>query len=263
MMKRQIKTVARLSQLAILLFVLFGLQAITAFGQGYHPPPLSAAEKAEEERRMKASNVAFNAAAPIVIGEMKVKYDKNVIWANAIRYEPAWQAKYNEGLTFTDAVAWLKQRIAGSQGGEVRALAINNAYQEVYGRDSTPAEYSYWEPRVKAQQAWYAPIVIAEFGTLKNYGGRPAMINRAYQAVMGRDANQADSGYWLPRSEHYRLIVQAGRSYLYSSGGATDLAATVARALQTKNGSQPSDAEVIAAMIKFTPGKLIFAEMIK
>jgi hypothetical protein len=263
MMKGQIKTDARLCQMSILLFVLFGLQAITAFGQGYQPPPLSPAEKAEGERRMKASNAAFNAAAPIVIGEMKVNYDKNFIWANAIMHDPAWQAKYNDGLTFTDAVAWLKQMIAGPQGGEVRALAINNAYQEVYGRGSTPAEQAYWETLVKAQQAWYAPIVIAEFGTLKNYGGRPAMINRAYQAVMGRDANQADSGYWLPRSEHYRLIVQAGRSYLYSSGGATDLAETVARALKTKNGSQPSDADVKAAMIKFTSGKLIFAQMIK
>ncbi len=251
-MKGQIKTVTRLSQMAILLFVMFGLQALTAFGQNPSAQAL-----------MDSSYAAFNSAAPIVIGEMKVNYDRNHIWRHAIMYDPAWQGKYNDGLKFTDAVAWLKQRMAGSQGGEDRALAINNAYREVYGRDSTPAEQAYWEPLVKAQQAWYAPIVIAELGTLKNYGGRPAMINRAYQAFMGRPAIQADLDYWLPRSEHYRLIVQAGRSYLYSSGGATDLAETVARALQTKNGSQPSDAEVKAAMIRFTPQKLIFAEMIK
>jgi hypothetical protein len=258
-MKGHIKPVTRLSRVAILLFVLFGLQALTAFGQD------PAAVK-ERQRRQKACYSAFDAAAPIVFGyDNKLSYYRNEYWQIELEADPdpAWVQKHHDGLTFTDAVGWLKQRMAGSGGGKDRATAINNAYQEVYGRDSTPAEQAYWEPLVRAQKAWYATIVIAEFGTLKNYGGRPAMINRAYQAVMGRDANQTDSGYWLPRSEHYRLIVQAGRSYLYSAGGATDLAETVARALQTKHGKQPSDAEVKAAMSKYTPNKWIYAEMIQ
>jgi hypothetical protein len=258
-MKGHLKTVTRLSQMAILLFVLFGLQALTAFGQNNIDP---AAVK-ERERRQKACFSAFDAAAPIVYGyDMKLHVWRNDYWQTYLMMDPAWRPKYDEGLKFTDAVAWMKEGLAGDGAGEGRALVINNAYQEVYGREATPAEHAYWEPQVKAQKAWYATIALGEIGKLNSNGSeRGAMISRAYHAVMGRGATRADFAYWYPLKDHYRQIVQAARSYLYSASGTTDLAATMARALQTNNGSQPSDAQVKAAILKYTPNKWIYAEI--
>jgi hypothetical protein len=105
-------------------------------------------------------------------------------------------------------------------------------------------------------------MVLAEVGKLnQNKTERQAMINRVYQTAMGRDADQTSLAYWLPRSEHYRLMIQANRNWLYSANGVNDLLGTVTRALEFNLKRKPTDAEIKKAMVDYTPDKKIYAEM--
>lgn len=246
-MNGQSTTIARLSRTMILFFTLFVLQATHVFGQTNY-------EKAKS---------ALRAAVPVVLGLSSEEIVTSLVNDPTLS-TGTWGPKYSAGLTFTDAVEWLKQKLAGSNYAAGRAAVINRAFQEVYGRDSTPAEQAYWETQVKAKQAWYFTIVTNELTKLNgDKGEQEATIQRAYQTSFGRAAKPGEVDYWLQRKPHYRPIVQANRPYLYSPGGATDLVETIARALAAKNGRQPTDGEVKAAMVKFTPKQLLYAEMIQ
>lgn len=142
-------------------------------------------------------------------------------------------------------------------------MAINNAFWEVHGRGTTPFEQAAYEVKVKAQKAWYATIVAEQIKELnKKASDRTAAINRSYQIVFGRNETPDEQKYWLARPEHYRLLVDVHRNWLYSSAGTDELVKTVARALNFKNKNNPSSNEVKEAMVKFTPGKKIYTEML-
>jgi hypothetical protein len=230
------------------------------------------AEKAAEEANKQAnaalsalvssSQSAFAAAAPLVLGR-PTSPGEVASWIPYIKSYGMSQ-QLQEGFKFSDAVAFLKKFISQPAGIVRGAQAIEYAFQEVYGRYATPLEQAYWESQIKAQKAWYAPIVSAELSKLNQDSAmRKAVINHAYQLAFGRDANSVDLQYWQPRSEHFRQLLAAQRTWLYSANGAKDLVETTTRALQKVNGKAPTDDQVKAAMKYFSIKNATYRSMVK
>lgn len=214
------------------------------------------------EALVSSSNSAFAAAAPLVLG--RPPFTGEVAYWIPIMKSYGMSQQLQEGLKFSDAVAFLKKFMAEPIGSARGVEAIEYAFQEVYGRYATPLEQAYWESQIKAQTAWYAPIVSAERAKLnKDSALRKAVINHAYQLAFGRDANSIDLQYWMPRSEHFRHLLAAQRVWLYSANGAGDLVETTTRALQKVNGKAPTDAQVKAAMKYFSIKNVIYRSMVK
>ena len=255
-MKNRIKIIIRAGVPAVLALVFLSAQQ-TARGQG-GKPDLSGAVDAV--KKIEISKLSLKAAV-IVTGDAmdEKKFDQ---WLKLAVADPKWTGKFGAGLKFTEAVVWLKEHIAGNDGAADRAAAIDNAFREVYGRESTPTEQAFWETQVRAQKAWYATIVGGEIGKLNaNAAVRTETIKRSFQAAFGRQPADKEMQYWLPRSEHFRLMLDAQRAYLYSPNGADELVATVKRRLLIKNGALPSNAQIKQALIFYTPLKAIYREM--
>ncbi len=92
---------------------------------------------------------------------------------------------------------------------------------------------------------------------------RKAMIERAYQRAEGRAPYAGDAQFWGPKNEHFHEIVEAERTWLYTAKGAGELAAVAGRAWLALYGTPPTDANTKAMLIKATPAKMIYAEMVK
>lgn len=217
----------------------------------------------------KAAKEAFDSAIVIVTGSPNYKFAADnklfpssnmYVWVNDLAANPKYSAKFNDGLKFGDAVSFLKERIATN--AEDRQFAIDNAFMEVYGRASNASEQAGWDAQVKAQKAWYAPIVLAEISRLNgNPKLRTAVIGDAYIQTMGKTPNGKEEAYWTPRTEHFRLIVQANRDFLYSPNGANDLVQTIRVAYLAKYKKDPSQTELKTALVKVTDKRMIFDEM--
>jgi hypothetical protein len=220
------------------------------------------------ESNCKAARSAFKSASAIVTG---IVLDDSYIseWIGVASASPNWQIKINEGLKFSDAVSFLKQYMAeekgitGLDGVAERAITIDNAFREVYGHSSTPLEQASWEVQVKAQKACYATIWAAELKKIiSNRELRIPIIQKAYTDAMGRMPTADDMNYWKPRNEHYRLLVDACRAWLYSEAGAKDLIETITRAWKVKyKNTTPTDNEIKEELIRCTKSKLIYSEM--
>ncbi len=252
-----------LTQGLCLAFIGLGWQAANAFGQ-FNPcgKDLSKEQATANFPKCQAAYSSFEAAAPLVIGERISDATRNG-WITSLYQVPQYKQKFDDGLKLVDAMNWIKIQLARNPFGAYRAKAINQAFREVHGRDSNPIEQATYDARIKTQQAWYATIVTEQIDRLKeNAFAKQGAIARAYNAVFGREPTYAESQYWQARSEHYRLIREAGRNWLYSPNGAKDLVETVTRALRYFSGKKPNDTEVKTAMEKFSSERKIYEEMI-
>ena len=91
------------------------------------------------------------------------------------------------------------------------------------------------------------------------------MIKRAYTAGFGRAATADESKYWMAKADHYRLVREACRTWLYSPAGAKELVASIGRAYVWKTGKKPTDAQLKDSLTAFSggyPTKPIFEEML-
>jgi hypothetical protein len=50
----------------------------------------------------------------------------------------------------------------------IRQATIDAAFQQVYGRPSTPLEQAQLDPQLRAGKLWYAPLVLQEQGRLSS-----------------------------------------------------------------------------------------------
>lgn len=216
----------------------------------------------------KSAKEAFDSATVIVTGVPNYTFDtdswKNApnpyIWVNEMVRNPKYSAKFNEGLKFGDAVNFLKERIATNAVD--RQFAIDNAFWEVYGRKSSPAEQAAWDSQVKGQKAWYATIVTSEIGKMNgNRANRESAINVTFYFTFGRTPTETELNYWKGRNEHFRLMMQANRNWLYSSEGANELAALVKKVLYLKGNKMPTDSQIKQKMTEYADKKAIFLEM--
>jgi hypothetical protein len=208
-------------------------------------------------------NAAFAAASVLVLGRDPKPSESSQWIAMMATPEYGMSEQVSQGITFLDAAKFLKMLIARPAGAALRAEAIDNACQEVYGRPSTAVEQASWDAQVKASKAWFASIVVMESAKLNaSPAERTAMIARAYQRAEGRAPYAGDAQFWGPKGEHFREIVTAERAWLYTDKGATELVAVAGRAWQAKYGMPATDANTKAMLIKATPTRMIFAEMV-
>jgi len=208
-------------------------------------------------------NAAFAAGSVLVLGRDPKPSEPSQWIAMMGTPEYGMSQQVAQGISFLDAAKFLKMLIARPAGAALRAEAIDNAYLEVYGRPSTAVEQASWDAQVKAGKAWFASIVVKESAKLNaSPVERSAMIGRAYQRAEGRAPYAGDAQFWGPKSEHFREIVAAERAWLYTDKGANELVAVVGRAWQAKYGTQATDTNTKAMLIKATPTRMVFAEMV-
>ncbi len=206
---------------------------------------------------------AFLAAFSVVFGE-NATGGKLVALINSAAggaYGPGFQSKFESGLSFTDALGFLKYIVANDASQQSRALG--NAMHTVYGRDPLPVEKVSWDAKLKTGKAWYATIVSDETARMnKDNLLRATMLISAYQRSFGRDDTKAEQAFWLSRKENFDQMLEKNRCYLYSPSGSNDLFMSAKKALiQTKKVVAPTDQQVNDYIKSITPRHSLYWEM--
>ena len=143
-------------------------------------------------------------------------------------------------------------------------LVINAAFMDATGREANLVELVAYRKMIKEGRDTTAIYADAVAQMNKYPQERAAMINRAYQTAMGRDANPGDLQYWQPRKESYKELVAAARTYLYSPNGENDLKETVTRAYQARYPGRPaSELMIRRLMADYVRKKAIYTEMLR
>jgi hypothetical protein len=230
---------------------------VPTFGQ----VPVNLAVVTEKPNCQKAKP-ALKSASVVVYGEDYTS-SPNTLAVWCLDAEKKATAQFNEGLKFTDAATLLKGRLAESQSE--RAQVIELVYKEVMGRPASASDSAYWQAKMRSEPKWWYATMHTEFVKYLNQtkDERQATIQRAYKASLGREAKPSEVEYWMPKTEHYRLIRDASRAWLYSTNGAAELLDVIKRAYQAKKGNVPSEAELKEKITSFGMKKLIFEEMVK
>jgi hypothetical protein len=149
------------------------------------------------------------------------------------------------------------------ENDELRKAVIENVYKEVVGRPSTAEEFGYWNQKLTSETTnWYATMVTDNIKFLNtDVNRRTPVIKAMYQAVFGREPTADDLNYWLPRKEHYRLLHQAGITFLYSANAVDELTKTVKRAFQKKKPNF-TEADVKNMLVTARDKKYSFDQMV-
>jgi hypothetical protein len=265
----------RARPLSIALFSMGVFLSSTASAVGY-PPSINdfTAHFTPEQLACLSAQIAnkdaFLSAMPVVYGSPKsFSCDEIAKWKELAASPGLNMAEeFKTGMNFVQAVKFLRYDLAKSNNATNRVQVVRDAIATVYGREPTGPEMVTLQQQIAANQGWYAGIVSTETKKLNNDKAvRHDVIDRAYLKGMGRKATAADQSTWISRPEHFTLLVEAIRSYLYSPAGADDLKQTVTRALApaSERGGRPNrmltQKEIDAAIAKFTPEKRIFADM--
>lgn len=211
---------------------------------------------------IQAAKPAFNSAGTTALGRQAQLAD-SAIWYNDMEKLTGMGWNTADGIVFSEAFAYLKHRLGQPENAALRSEVINRVYQEVYGRNSTAAEQAKWDPQVRAKQAWYITMVSAEKQAMAgNPTVRSAMVARTIKQAFGRDMEKADQRQWAANSWTSGQIRNQMRTWLYSPAGASELVATVKRALGIKGRASDENA-VKAAIAQFSTSKALYSEMIQ
>ena len=151
---------------------------------------------------------------------------------------------------------WLKSQV-------LRKIVKENIFMDVFGG----------KPSIPENNIVYIDIVKSYYqdgvylGTQELYKKptlRTEMINRAYQTMMGRDANAGDLQYWQSRTEIYKAILPAGREYLYSNSeaGMLELEATIKRFFEAKGKANPTSQQYKPIWEECKKNKYLYSEML-
>jgi hypothetical protein len=168
-----------------------------------------------------------------------------------------------KALPFTEQVKVFKSVLFKKENDELRKAVIENVYKEVFGRPSTAEEFGYWNQKLTSETTnWYATMVTDNIKFLNtDVNRRTPVIKAMYQAVFGREPTADDLNYWLPRKEHYRLLHQAGITFLYSANAVDELTKTVKRAFQKKKPNF-TEADVKNMLVTARDKKYSFDQMV-
>lgn len=252
----------------IFMFIFCGLQTADAFGQCSAPSTGSLGPKMPSMNvfgeRCKTAIPQMKAASELLIGAEQSADVYNLTTLLAKDQRPQFKGKFDEGLTLSTALKWLKDYLAQENTSWLRKSAINNAMQNVYGRDAAPAELTFYDGKFKAKTETYTSIILSEGNKLNaNAAERKAMIIRAYQRAMGRDAKTEELNYRQPHAGLYGDIILASRSYLYAPNGAKDLDETITRAYKAKGKNPPTGTTLTKAINFYKLNKMIYTKILE
>ena len=216
------------------------------------------AEKAALDAAQAQATPAIVSAAVTVLGRKPSTYEIRD-WTSQMR--KTQPAVAGDGISFPEAVNWLKVYATQPFKAWDRAKLIDAVFREVHGRTANTIEQATYDALMRSQQAWYSVMVTRERDKLhSDPAAHAAMITAGYMYSFGRAPSDSESSYWQGRSESFFQLISANRSWLYSTAGAAELSATVARA-KLAAGLPASDSAVKAAMPGYATTRRLFAEM--
>lgn len=211
---------------------------------------------------MQKAKTAIDAGYAEAYGRELTKTD--AVYRGWIRqmFSGGMMGQFYSGMTPLGAKIYFNGYVSSPKNNSVRAEIINNAFMDVYNYGASPKDLAYWNAELQKGGIQYPKIVAGESKKLNSDKViRRLMIFTAYKKTMGKNATEAEIAYWMPKTEYFKQIIDATRSYLYATNGASDLAATVKRHLADKGDDKPSIERVNAAIIKFSNTKAIYDEM--
>lgn len=213
--------------------------------------------------KLKNAKAAIKYGMTQVLGIPPAGDTETYYWLGRMFSEGGLQPKYfqHQGLHSKDAEDFFQKHLAAPKSGNVRKAVINQAFNDVYGWPAKPSDLAFWDTAFQKGGNGYYMVLLVErpkLGTDKVI--RRLVINNAYLKAFGRAASKGNFDYWMPRSETYKELVAAQRTWLYSANGQTDLNEMVSRAVQSKNGTT-NVTLILQATQKAKAGKLIYAEM--
>ncbi|HRH42204.1 MAG TPA: hypothetical protein PKY82_11305 [Pyrinomonadaceae bacterium] len=222
--------------------------------------------KSNDAPLMKKAKTAINAAFPKIYGRPH-NGDGIVFVRDMFKTKKDMVNIYYKGLTADYALQYFRELIQRPEESSARLAVIDKAFKDVYGFAPQPQDVAFWNAEVGKMGNFYESIVLGETNKLNKTGAdgknpsRRLMINSVYKKAMGRNATSEEISYWEKRPEIYKQILDAARSFLYSSAGAKDLSETVNRKLTEKLGKSPDKDQIKQAIINYTANKLIYSEM--
>ena len=221
-----------------------------------------AANKEAEKAKIAKLKPTFDAGALMILGREALPLEITN-WSKQIEKNFTTAEEIKDGIKLPQVLKYLKGLISDPLSKFMRANTINLAYLEVHGRESTPVEQATWDGQFLTGKATFASMVLGEKDKLnKNAADRKAMIDRVYLKTMGRNATADEIKYWQSSPDHFRQIVEAARTYLYSTNGVQDRVDTAARALKAAN-KPAADGDVKKVLTNFSNKKAIYSEMVE
>lgn len=222
------------------------------------------ANRLELAAQVAAATPGLRAAGPLILGDElgNEEIEKLVMVARALSYPESRPAVLAKEFDFGAASAFLKKYLARSGGEKYRNAAVDQAFMQVYGRPSTPAEQIGYYNKISAGKAWYATIVVDEMKAIAPGSPlRAEVAQRVAQAAYGRPGSAAELAQWTASSQNFGTMVEGVRRQLWSGSNPDELILTVQRAL-TKLGRPSDDAAVKAAVAAWRPMRATYTQMI-
>lgn len=211
--------------------------------------------------RLKQARAALNRGALNVLNRELDDAQDYSYWLGEM-FKEGLLPRFYAGMTDEDATKFFSKFLTRPEQSNRRAQAVEAAFKDVYGFGASPKDVAFWNAEMLAGRGGYQYIIFVESNKLNgDKVVRRLMITNAYRKAMGRVPKPGDYDYWQPRAETFKEVVAAARAYLYSPGGANDLAETVSRALEAKTGSKPSTEQVKEGVIRYSKTRAIFDEM--
>lgn len=209
------------------------------------------------DKMVKTMNAAFRT----VIGSDQT--EDPITWVRLYfkrRDDATWT--FYKGFTSAIAEGFFIECLKLPNFAEPRKWAISNAWEFVYGKQPSPAEFAFWNAELLKNGGSSPRIAGVETNKLNsNKINRRFMITAAYKRSLGRPASAKELDFWTPRTEVFGPIVEANRTYLYSAGGAAELPEVIKRRVYEKTGENPTPKQSTELIIKYTKTKAIFSEM--
>lgn len=216
--------------------------------------------KNENSPNMKAAKAAIDAGLKDAFGRnaFPAEYPN---WIKEM-FKGGLQDQFYKGLQPLQGVIFFNGYVSRPENAKMRQLVVENAFKDVYSYGASPKDIAYWNAELQKGGGVYSRIVRDESKKLNSDKViRRLMIFTAYKKTMGRNPAPAEVDYWMPKTEHFKQLVDASRDYLYATNGSKDLAETVKRALIEKGNNNPSIEQINNAIINYSSKKAIFSEM--
>lgn len=171
---------------------------------------------------------------------------------------------YKTGFTPEVSDGFILEVVKQPNRNDLRTAIINNAFEDVYGKLPSAADFSFWMGELTKKGGSYPEIVAVESNKMNaNKITRRFMITAAYKKALGRPALGAELDLWTPKAAIFKNIVANRRSFLYgtSNESSAELIATIKRFWMSKHGGEPSATQLANAITKYTKLKAIYSEM--
>ncbi len=149
-----------------------------------------------------------------------------------------WGARADEvAHTWNETlVSWHMTWLVSPAGAAELDAMIRRSYEEMFGREPTHAELTYWRSDVRKRKHTYVDLIRYH----QRWNAAPAVVDETYKVVFGRGPTPTELNYWLDPSRRENVggtpaatVEDWHMTWLLSPSGKSELPAMITRSYQT------------------------------